>query len=62
MGVIQIIGYALQIILWVLDAIKENRDEIKKQKTDAIQSGVRGVIDGDAPRIVASFDRLRSLK
>lgn len=62
MGWIQLAILAFQFILKVWDAIKERNDEIKKKKTEALQKGLRGVVDRDASRIVGAFDDLRRLR
>ena len=61
MGYIQIAVFLFQIIFRVWDAIKEKNEESKKQKTEALQSGLRGVIDRDPSRITASFSRLNDI-
>ena len=62
MSLIAVIGTVLQIIFWCLNTWKEANDEKKKQKTEALQSVIRGVVDRDASRITLGFDRMRSLK
>ena len=62
MGWLAIIGTALQIIAWCLNTWKEANDEKKKQKTEALQSAVRGVVDRDAGRINDAFQRMRDLR
>ena len=62
MGWLAVIGTALQIIAWCLNLWKESNDEKKKQKTEALQSVVRGLVDRDASRVTLGFSRMRSLK
>lgn len=62
MGWIQLAVLAFQLIFKVWDAIRERNDEIKKQKTEALQSGLRGVIDKDPVRITAAFDSINRAK
>lgn len=62
MGWLQIAGYVLQIVLWILNATKEKNDELKKKKTEALQSGLRGIIDRDSSRVTLEFDRLNRLR
>jgi hypothetical protein len=62
MSWIQVIGAVLQIIIWILNAIKEKNDESKKSQTEIIQSGVRGLIDRNASRIVDASDRMRRMR
>lgn len=62
MGWIPLILAVLQIITRIWDAVKEHNVEKKKQKTEALQSGVRAIVDRDASRLNASLlelDRLR---
>ena len=62
MGWLALIGYALQLVIWVCKTAKEINDEARKQKTEAIQSVVRGIVDRDASRINGAFDRLRRIR
>ena len=62
MGWLALIGYALQLVIWVCNTAKEINDEARKQKTEAIQSVVRGIVDRDASRINGAFDRLRRIR
>lgn len=61
-------GYAEAVVLllklgWEIWAtIKERNSEIKKQRTETAQSGIRGVIDRDASRVNAAIDHLRRLR
>lgn len=50
------------LIVKIWDAVKENNDEKKKKQTEAIQSGIRGIIDRDPSRIAASFDTIRRVR
>jgi len=54
----QLLGLGIEI--W--HSIKEKNDEIKKEKTKEAQSGIRGIIDGDASRVNAAINRLRRLR
>ena len=51
----------LQIIIKIWDAIHEVNVETKKQKTVALQSGVRAIIDKDASRLSISILELERL-
>ena len=62
MGWLQAVVLVLQLIFRIWDAIKERNDEIKKKKTEALQSGLRGIVDGDSSRVTASFDVLNRLR
>lgn len=64
-GIIAVLAFLGQIItlaMKIWETNKEKDEEKKKDQTSVIQSGVRGIIDGDATRIVAAFDRLRRLR
>ena len=56
MGYIQLAVLVLQIFVKIFDAAKEKNAEIKKAKTEALQSGVRGIIDKDVSRVTSAFD------
>jgi hypothetical protein len=56
------VGFCLQIIIWCLNTWKEVNDDKKKQKTEALQSAVRGVLDRDAGRINDAFQRMRDIR
>lgn len=62
MGWLQLAVYFFQLIFKIWDAIHEYDIEQKKKKTEALQSGVRGIVDRDASRIVGAFDDLRRLR
>lgn len=61
MGWIPLVLAIFQLVFKVWDAVSEHNSEIKKQKTEALQSGLRGVVDRDASRITQSFDDLNRL-
>ena len=52
----------IKIIREVRSDKKSEREETKKKQTEAIQSGVRGIIDGDKARVVTAFDSLRRMR
>lgn len=56
------LGQLITLGVKIWDAVKETNVEIKKKKTEALQSGVRGLIDRDPSRIVSAFDELRKYK
>jgi hypothetical protein len=56
MGWIQLAVLAFQLIFKVWDAIKERNDEVRKKQTEALQKGLRGIVDQDASRITSAFD------
>jgi len=62
MGWVQAVVLGFQFILKIWDAIKERNDEIKKRKTEALQSGLRGLVDGDRARITAAFTDLNRMR
>lgn len=45
-----------------MNAFKERNDELRKQKTSEIQSGVRGLIDSDESRVNIALNNLRRLR
>ncbi len=62
MGWIPLILAVLQLCIRIWDAVKEHNEEKKKLKTEALQSGVRAIIDRDASRLntaIAELNRLR---
>ena len=61
MGWIQVIVFAFQLLFRILDAIKEHNEEKKKQKTEALQSGLRGIVDRDGSRVSVAFGELNRL-
>lgn len=58
----QLLKLGAEIYLTVKLAKQKDSDEIKRKKTELIQSGVRALIDNDGTRYVAALDGLRSLK
>lgn len=62
MAWLAVTGTALRIVLWILNTWKEANDELKKQKTEALQSAVRGIVDMDDSRVNAAFDKLHRLR
>ena len=55
------IGTLLQIVYWCLNTWKEANDEKKKQKTAALQVGVKALVDRDPANLSLAFDRLRNI-
>ena len=69
MGWAAILGAILTLAVEIFKLIREVRSdkkeekiELKKQKTEHVQSGIRGIIDGDASRITSAIDGLRRLR
>lgn len=62
MGWIPLTLAVLQLIIRIWDAVREHDAEKKKKKTEALQSGVRAVIDRDASRLNASIIELNRLR
>jgi hypothetical protein len=66
LAIITVIGQLLLEIFKLINdsrAKKEAGDvELKKQKTEILQSGLRGIIDGDLSRLNSAFEQLRELK
>lgn len=61
MNWVTLITALLTLILKIWDAIHEHNKEKKKAKTEALQSGVRAVIDRDASRLnaaISDFNRM----
>ncbi len=68
MGWTAILGAIVSLALEILKLInevradkKEEQIELKKQKTEIIQSIARGIVDSDDSRIVSGFDKLRRI-
>jgi len=61
MNWIQLAVMVIQLIVRVWDAIREKNIETKKRKTEALQSGLRGIVDRDAGRITSAFDDINKL-
>ena len=62
MGWIQLAVLAFQLILKIFDVFREADLEKKKKKTEALQSGMRGIVDGDRSRITASIDSINRMR
>lgn len=62
MGWIQLAVLVFQLIFKVWDAIKEHNIEKKKLKTEALQSGVRAIVDRDASRLNSAVNDLNRLR
>ena len=69
MGWTAILGAALTLAIEIFKLIsetraeqKEQKVELKKEKTEILQSIARGIIDRDASRINAGFDKLHRLR
>jgi hypothetical protein len=52
----------MKLIREVRSDAKEQNAELKKQKTETLQSTLRGIIDMDESRINSGFDKLRRLR
>lgn len=61
MGWIQAIVLGIQLIIKIFDAVKERNEEIKKKKTEAVQSGIRAVIDKDVSRLSVAINDINNL-
>jgi len=61
-ALITLAGQLLALFNKVWDANKEKNEELKKQKTEALQSGVRAIVDKDASRLNASIVELERLR
>ena len=62
MGWGAVILAVLQIFIRIWDVLKESNVEKKKQQTEALQSGVRAIVDRDASRLnsaIHDLDRLQ---
>ena len=69
MGWLAIVAGAITLLTEIFQLIREMRTEnkeeaveLKKQKTEIIQSIARGLIDGDEHRVNSGFDRLRGFR
>ena len=69
MGWLAIVGAIITLALEILRLINETRQEkkeeaveLKKQKTEILQSLARGIVDGDASRINSCYEQLRRLR
>lgn len=62
MGWIPLILAVLQLFIRIWDAVKEHNEEKKKLKTEALQSGVRAIIDRDASRLNTAITELNRLR
>lgn len=56
------IGALITLIIKIFDAIQEVNNEIKKQKTEALQSGLRAIVDKDTSRLNDCIVRLEQLR
>lgn len=56
------LGQLLTIGVKIWDAIKESNAELKKQKTEALQSGVRAIVDKDVSRLNTAISDLNRLR
>lgn len=62
MGWIQLAVFIFQLVFKLWDAIHEHKEEVKKKKTEVLQSGLRGIVDRDASRVTIAFDELNRLR
>lgn len=62
MGWVSIALAVFQLIFRVWDAINERNADVKKKKTEALQSVTRGIIDRDKGRVTAGFDDLNRMR
>jgi hypothetical protein len=62
LAVITFLSQLIPLVFRIWDTIKESNDEKKKQKTEALQSGVRAIVDKDASRLNDSIRTLNSLR
>jgi len=64
-AILAVIPLLIEILKLVRDVRadkKEENIELTKQKTEALQSTLRGIIDMDESRINSGFDKLRRLR
>lgn len=62
LAAVALITEIIKLIREVRSDKKEQNVELKKQKTEALQSALRGIVDGDDSRVNSEFDRLRRLR
>lgn len=61
MGWPQLLAGAIALIIKIWDALNERNDEIRKKKTEALQSGLRGIVDRDISRVTKAFDDINRI-
>lgn len=62
MGWLQLAVLAFQVIVRIWDAVREKSLEKRKMQTEALQSGIRGIVDRDVSRINAAINDLNGLR
>jgi len=62
LAAITLVGQLLSLFNKIWDANKEKDEALKKQKTEALQSGVRAIVDKDVSRLNASISDLNRLR
>lgn len=62
LAIIPFLTELLKLIREVRGDKKEEQLELRKEKTEVLQSTLRGIVDMDEYRINSGFDRLRRLR
>lgn len=62
LAALTVIGQLISLGIKIWDAVKENDVEIKKQRTEILQSATRAVIDRDVERLNTANIQLRGLR
>ena len=64
-GILAVIGFLGQVLglaVRIYDAQKEKENDVKKQKTEILQSGLRAIVDRDSSRLNVSIQQLARLR
>ena len=62
LALITLIGQVLSLINKIWDANKEKNEQIKIEKTKALQSGVRAIVDKDVSRLNTAINDFKRLQ
>jgi len=62
MGWITLAVTLLKLATKIWDAINDHNIERKKQKTEALQSGIRAIVDRDASRLNSAIGDLNRMR
>ena len=62
LAAITLVGQLLSLFNKIWDANKEKDEALKKQKTEALQSGVRAIVDKDVSRLSVAINDLNRLR
>jgi len=62
LAAITLVGQLLSLFNKIWDANKEKDEALKKQKTEALQSGVRAIVDKDVSRLNVAIGDLNRMR